>query len=297
MTSREPLWDQPHLAEDVAQGRYYLPGAPTGKREALITSPREGSPQYLLQMPWPGWAPFVAAVFTAAFFLLLTVKLVWPALACGAVAVAGLLRWTWALDLGPTHPPVDIGGGLRVPVYATGPLSHSWRAMVILMLVAGSVFGCLAFSYLYLWTVSPQAWPARAGPAVTYPLSVAELLVLSSVAAGYAQKALQDARLARVSLALMAGVFLLDGLGHRHAGLAPTVSSYGAIVSMVLALEGFYVAVVACMALYTLARAAAGLIDNERRVTFDNTMLFCHYTVAQSLAGLVLMHAFPRLVG
>jgi len=33
-----------------------------------------------------------------------------------------------------------------------------------------------------------------------------------------------------------------------------------------------------------------------RRVTFDNARLFWHYTVAQTLVGIVLVHGFPRLV-
>jgi cytochrome c oxidase subunit I+III len=32
-------------------------------------------------------------------------------------------------------------------------------------------------------------------------------------------------------------------------------------------------------------------------VTLDNTMLFWHYTVLQGLAGLLIVHGFPRAVG
>src|SRR5687767_3472063 len=39
VASREPLWDQPNLPDDVEAGRYYLPGTATGLREALVTSP------------------------------------------------------------------------------------------------------------------------------------------------------------------------------------------------------------------------------------------------------------------
>ena len=31
--SRDPIWDQPELAKDVEAGRYFLPGAPTHRRE------------------------------------------------------------------------------------------------------------------------------------------------------------------------------------------------------------------------------------------------------------------------
>ena len=51
-----------------------------------MTSPIDGRPQYLLQIPGPGWQPVLAAVFTAAFFLLLTVKFVFTAIVCGVLA-------------------------------------------------------------------------------------------------------------------------------------------------------------------------------------------------------------------
>ena len=77
MTSREPLWDQPNLAEEVEDGRHYLPDAPTGGRETIVTCAIEAQPQYVIQMPGPGWSHVLwPPSFTAAFFLLLTVKLV-----------------------------------------------------------------------------------------------------------------------------------------------------------------------------------------------------------------------------
>jgi cytochrome c oxidase subunit I+III len=51
------------------------------------------------------------------------------------------------------------------------------------------------------------------------------------------------------------------------------------------------------MELFTIERHAAGKLDRERRVTFDNLALLYHYTVVQSLLGLALIHGFPRLVG
>ena len=53
----------------------------------------------------------------------------------------------------------------------SGPASSSWWAMVVLMLVAASLFGCAIFSYLYLWVVAPGTWPAADAlppPAIRY---------------------------------------------------------------------------------------------------------------------------------
>jgi cytochrome c oxidase subunit I+III len=304
VTSREPLWDQPNLAKDVEAGRYYLPGAPTGGRETLITSPIDAKPQWVLQMPYDAWSPLIAAVFTAAFFLLLTVKLVLVSAACGVIAIAAIVRWAWELDPGPSHPPVHIGGGIRLPVYMTGPSSQSWWAMIIVMLVSASLFACMVFSYLYLWTVSPGVWPSETTlPPVRYPLAAVILLALSSGAVADASRALKRGALRRacaglgVAIPLMIAASVIDGLSVWKTGLAPTESSYGAAVYTLIGLQAFYVIVVVFMALYTLARAQAGLLNRERRVTFENTMLFWHYTAAQGIAALILVHAFPRLAG
>jgi cytochrome c oxidase subunit I+III len=213
------------------------------------------------------------------------------AVLCAIVAIGAILAWAWDLDPGPTQPAVDIGGGIRVPVYASGPSSHSWWATVILMLVAGAIFGCLLFSYLYLWTVSPQVWPSVLPP-MEYPFAAAVLLALSSAAVVYANKSIYAGFAA--AIVFIGAAFALELYAHR--GLEPTASSYGALVYSFLCLEGFYVAAVATMALYTVARRAAGLLDRERRATLDCTMLLWHYTVAQGIGALVIVHGFPRVV-
>jgi hypothetical protein len=60
--------------------------------------------------------------------------------------------------------------------------------------------------------------------------------------------------------------------------------------------DGFFVAAAIALALFALARRAAGRLDRLRRVTFDNARLFWHYVVAQTLVGVLLVHGFPRLM-
>jgi cytochrome c oxidase subunit I+III len=302
VTSREPLWDQPNLARDVEAGHYYLPNAPTGNRETIVSSPRDGTPQFLLRMPPTGWSPFVASVFTAAFFLLLTGKFVIPAVACGAIAIGALARWAWDLDPAPLAHPVDIGGGIELPAYMSGPRSQSWSAVVVLMLVAGSLYGCVVFSYLYLWTVAPDFWPsASALPGLEYPLLASGLLLASSSCVGLANRSLGAHRRGLMIASMAAGFALLAAaLGVEiaaHRALSPTASGYGAIVYLIVSFAGFYTTVIFAMAAFTIVRAAHGLVDPVRRVTFDNARLLWHYTVGQTLAGVVLVHGFPRLAG
>ncbi len=307
ITSRDPLWDQPGLKEDVDAGRYYLPGALTGRRETIITSPIEAAPQYLARLPGPGWTPVLAAVFTAAFFLLLTVKFVMLAAICAVLAVIMILAWMWDSDPEPVAP-VDVGGGARLPTYVSGSSSHSWWAMVILLLVAGALYLSYLFSYLYLWTVSPQAWPAANGQAIPSLAwsAVSGILLLSSSAMMFvASRVLAQRRFTGwlfVPLILLATGAMLTSLGveivaHWETGLRANGSSYGAMVYLASFLQLQLVLPLVIMMGFVLARWLAGRLNSLRRVTFDNLHLFWQYSVGQGLFGLLLVHGFPRLVG
>jgi cytochrome c oxidase subunit I+III len=273
-----------------------------------MTSPIEGRPQAVLQMTGPGWAHFLAAVFTAAFFGLLTVKIVYPAFACGVIAVACVVWWLWQTDPGPTTAAVDIGGGMRVPVYVIGPMSHSWWAMIVLMVVSGMTYACLVFSYLFLWLVNPGAWPPAGAsvPSSIWPVIAGTLYVASTGLIALASRRLAAAEPGRggivpvliaVAMPLLVAANALDLWAQWRIGLKPDASAYGAVVYCIISLQGFFVATVVLMGAYTIARRLAGKLDGVRRATFDNTMLFWHYTGAQGVFGLLLTYGFPRLVG
>lgn len=303
--SRDPLWDQANLARDVDAGRYYLPGTATGARETIVTSSLEARPDYLLRLPGPGWAHVFAAVFTAGFFLLLTVKAVALALVCGMAAIAAMLVWMRESDPPPAGM-VDLGGGVTVPTYASGPASHSWWAMVVLLLVAAALYSSYLFGYLYLWTVSPQQWPAREALPALDRTGLSLLMLAASAGALLASRRLLAAgrrRRGLIATLVAAGVAgLLAALGHdlwSHwaAGLRPQASGHAALVYANAVLQGQIAGAVAVMAGFTLARIAAGRIDGTRRVVFDNLALLWGYAIGQAAVGLALIHGFPRWVG
>ncbi len=308
VTSLEPLWDQPNLSREVEAGQHYLPNAPTGGRETIVTSPIDAKPQYVMQMPGPGWTPFLAAAFTAGFFLILTVKVVVPAIVCGVLAIAFCLTWVWQLDPGPDKGPIDIGGGYKLPVYMTGPSSHGWWAMVVLMFVASSLYLSYVFSYLYLWTVSPDVWAPRGSPmppAAAWPLASGALLVVAVAAFAVAGRTLAPRKsrnpltplLILVGAAAAVAAMGVEVLGHWQTGLRPTDSSYSAMVFMAGALTGQLIFATAIMSLFTIARHFTGKLDTVRRGTFENTALLLYYAAGQGLLGLFLVHGFPRLIG
>jgi len=304
--SRYPLWRKPNLAAEVEAGAHYLPGTLTGLREGLVVSPAEGIPQYVAVLPGPGWAHIVAAIGTAGFFLVLTVEWLVPAAAFAALAVAAFLYWLWTgTDLGPIgEGRGDIGGGLVLPTYVTGPMAVSWWAMVGLMLVLGTCYACFVGSYLFLWLVNgDRMWPP-AGLGSPLPGWGGLAFVLYALAAGTMLAASGALRrhgalppwAMPLALVLLVAGYAADLAALLGSGLQPTQHAHSAITYAILAWHGAIVAVALLMAAYTQARSWAGMIDGTRRLTFDNTMLFWLYTAGQGAVGLVLLHGFPRLL-
>jgi cytochrome c oxidase subunit I+III len=301
--SLEPLRDRPTLQREVEAGEHLLPGTVTGGRETIVTSAVAARPQYLLLLPGPGWSPFLAALATAVFFYLLTFKLVIAAACCAVLGIALICAWLWGSDRPSPPARARIGDGLELPTYCAGPVSHSWWAVGVVIAVAGSLYASLVFSYLYLWSVSPGVWPAAdALPPWTYAPAIAVALVASGAAAEWAGKQLDRASpmgfvtaVATAAIALAAAT-AIAAWAQWESGLRPAQSSYGALVFAALGIQAFYVAVIAVMAGYAIARRWARRLDARARVTYDNTRLLWHYTLLQGLATVVLLHGMPRLL-
>ena len=299
VSSREPLWDCPRLALEVDSGQHYLPRTATGQRETIVTSPVDAHPQYLLVLPSWSMLPLVGGAGTAAFFIFLTVKMPIPAFIGGLVALAAIFRWLWDTDRGITHPPVEIGDGIRLPVYASGAVSHSWWAMVVLMLVDATVFAALAFSYFFLAGANGDAWsPAgTALPEGFWAAGAAGAWLAGSAGFMWAGRMLDSRRAAGGvwrgtvlgSLFLLLAAFGIDLMAWAGTGLQADGHAYGAMVHAVMAWQALHVCVVVFMTGYTMARSWSGKLDAARRVTFDNTRLFSYYTAGQGVAGILLL--------
>jgi cytochrome c oxidase subunit I+III len=300
VTSREPLWDEPGIVKRVEAGEFYLAYPASGGRETIVTSPVEAEPQSLLRLPGPGWSPVLAAIGTAGFFMLLTVKATALAIFSGGLAIALALVWMWRSDPASIGL-VDVGRGERLPTYVSGPTSHAWWAMIVLILVAASLYLSFMFSYLYIWTVSPQVWPRGNLPPLSAPAVSAALLVASVIFMTNAGRLLEKP----IAFSLITGLAVIcasAALGHEvwtaiGAGFRPESDAHAALVFMAHFLQLEILAPGIVMALFAIARALTGALTTHRRVVFDNAWLWWNYVIAQGIAGLVVVHGFPRALG
>jgi cytochrome c oxidase subunit I+III len=295
-----PLWEQPNLARDVEAGRYFLPGTATGVRETLLTSPLAAEPEALLPMPSPSPWPIWAAVFTAGFFLLLTIQAYWPSVVSGVLGIYCILQWCWFLDRPVSAKDAHVGAGIRLPTYVAGPSSHGWWAMVITLVVAGMVLAMNAFSYVFLWSRNPQDWapPPR-------DLALAVIVAADLAAALLAWGACRVLRLGRPRGSAVAAVMMvaaavaiglawgLDLESWRATALSPTINAQGATVYSFLAWHGAFAAIVAVMGAYAFLRWLAGHVAADRTSTFDLIALFIAYSAGQGAVSALLPRLFP----
>ena len=303
VTSREPLWDNPNLRDEVDRGQHYLPGLVTGGRETIVTSAIDARPEYLLRLPGPSWLPLLAGLGTAVFFLSLTVKMFILA-AIGAVgALVSIVKWLWESDPPPSGQRFDIGAGIKLSDYMTGRRSHAWWGVVVLLLVDGTIFACLVFSYFYLWTVTVSGWPPSRFDVPTASASIiaAGTWIASSGLVSIAHRQLRGGAGRAVVGALLSTALVVAWIAFAFnlqalsgANVRPDEHAYGAVIYTMLAWQGLHAVLLTFVGGYTIARLIAGLIDDARRSTFDNMRLLWHYAVAQGVIVLAVIHA-PRV--
>jgi cytochrome c oxidase subunit I+III len=296
IVSRDPLWVNPALRQEVDRGQHYLPGVLTGGRETIVTSAIGARPEYLLRLPGPSWLPLIAGAGTAAFFFLLTLKLHLAAAVAAVVTLTSLLKWLWAGEPTPGPRPHDIGDGIRLPDWATGPRSHAWWAVCIVVLVNGSVFASLVFAYVALATDAPLGWPPAG---VDVPDGVRSAFaslfwIASSAAIGATRRALDAARPGLFTATVLAALGLLSAgtwfayTAVAGSGARPDTHAFGAIMHALLAWQALHAALLAVMGVYALTRAWTGRLGPGRSGSLDHTCLLWHYTVLQGLAMMLL---------
>ena len=301
ITSADPLWDQPALAEEVEAGRHYLPGTVTGKRETIVTSLVGALPRYLLVLPGDSWWPLIAAAGTAGFFLLLTVKLTLVAWSCAIMAIVGILAWLWQSDRAPPLTSARVSDTLVLPVGAVGSASHSWWATMIMLVVDATIFASFVFAYIHIsmrLTVCPPPGAALAAP--LWPLASSALLLAGSGCIAWARRKIGTPWLPGLTLAALVCLMAAYGAdfnGQRLAGLNPSAQAWDATIAALLAYQGLHVVVLLLAALYLCARAWNGHLTQRSRATLDNVALMWHYTTLQGIAASAAIHAVPWLMG
>jgi cytochrome c oxidase subunit I+III len=301
--SRYPLWDQPDLMRQIDEGRYYLPDAEEGKRETLVTSIIDAEPAQCLRVPGPTFKTMWAAIFTGGVFIFSTYHWWTAALISGLCALASILVWLWTgTAMIPEKPKKEIGLGLTLPLYASGPPSVGWWAMFITMIGDGTAYASLVFAYFYFWTIHPDFPPEPTpGPGALWPLlGLAALLAawlltvlarrwnrLDRTGAFYSALAVATPCGIAGGAALLAGPYL--------SGLEPTRHVYPASVWILVGWVVVHAAVGLIMQLYCIARRAARRMTAAHDIDIANVTLYWHFLAIQVFVTVAVIAGFPEV--
>jgi cytochrome c oxidase subunit I+III len=223
------------------------------------------------------------------------------ALASLVVALGVICYWLWTgTALIPTKAEKDVGLGLRLPTYVSGPSSVSWWAMFITMLAVLTAFVCLMFGYFFFWTIHDDFPPKPApGPGVFWPsIAVASLLgawALTLMARRWNRRdwavGVCVGLLTAAALALGGGAALLAGPW--LTGLDPKSHVYPAIVWLLAISTAGHAVVGVMMQVYCVARRLAGRMTARHDVDIANVALYGHLAALTAVVTVAVIAGFP----
>ena len=297
---RDPLWSRSGLAAEVQAGAHWLPGTVSGGRETLVTTRLDARLDHLAVLPADSLLPLAAAVGTAGFFLLLTVKLTLPAFGFGIAGIAATLMWLWQTDPRPFAASARIGDAVSIRVGAHGAARPAWWAMLIFIVVDATTLASILFAHVHVAMAGDVCPPAGASLPATN--GVAPLLWILSSAAILAARFLFDRtpgtrlwlQLALVAAAALAITgFTIEFQGFIANGLQPRANAWSATVAALLGYAGLHVGILTLCAVYLVARSATARLTVDRHASFDVIALLWHATVVLMLASALVVHLLP----
>lgn len=289
--SRNPLWDQPQLAEAIRQGRGYLAHPRATRREILGTSLVDAEPEQVIVVPGNSWLPLLYALVTAAVFVGLLAQRYWLSAAAAMGVLALGLHWAWSSQRLPAA--MQAAPGLELPLHPRHPQRPGWWGLLATLAADVTIAVPLLFGYFFYWTVAPQ-WPPPRPWLGDLPLGLSGLALLAAssvlIRLGETRGGTRSTLLAAL-LALLASTAIL-GIVLAGDELAPTRHAYDAIVTACAAWQGLHLTVCLSVGLILLLRPTGP----ERRSEWQIAALLWHYTTLQGvlMGGALLL--FPRLL-
>jgi cytochrome c oxidase subunit I+III len=300
--SRYPLWDQPEIRKEIAEGRYFLPDAREGYRETIVTSVLDAEPVQCLRVGGTSYLAMLSAVFLGGVFIALTFHWWIIGSLCGAAFLATILCWLWTGTAQiPEAPEKDVGMGRSLPLYMSGPASVGWWAMFITMVGDGTAFGSLLFGYFFYWTIHEDFTNGIAGPGVLWPMASLALFLAGWVAMLAARRlnALDSVGLTRL---LIAVAMLLTAAGAAAClagpwayGMDPTSHVYPAIVWVLVIWLAVHAAVGLIMQAYCLAGSFTGRLTARYDMDLGNVVLYWHFLAVTAASTLLVVGLFPEV--
>ena len=300
-----PLWRDRGLAARVARSAGWLGDPARGRRELLGTGIVSARPEQVVFLSSSSWLPLACAGVVALLLACFIAGWYLAAAVCLAPLLALLCRWAWTTGWPGAPRTVQAGDGVELPSQYACRNAPGWWAVVVAMLILGSLFASLVFAYFYLWLGS-DGWPPRGmgegSPGFGHWLALA-MLALAWLCGAVGSAALAGGAKRRrrmVVPALLASVAMIASVGVELpllavASGAPQAHAYASVVWTLAGFCAVHLLVAALLCVHVCARIGRRLVDAARPLEWRVAHAFLRYAVVQAAIGWAVIHLFPVL--
>jgi len=296
---RYPLWEQPGIGEETRRPDGLLADASHGRREILGTGILSAVPEQVIRISHSTWLPLLSALTLAVLLAAFLAKqFLWSALMI--LPLLGLFaRWLWTTGDRRAPALIDAGQGLTLPMQLGARNAPGWWAMVIALLIDGSLFASLVFAYFYLW-LGAETWPPHGtGADLLLPAVALALLLASEATMRWARHGQRRASEAGLRLGLVASVILGVLFLVVHAITlvndvgVPQTHAYHSVVWTLAGFHAVHVVVAVLAALFAWFDSLKAL-TSVRELNGRICAALWRYAVVQGVISMAIIHLFPR---
>jgi heme/copper-type cytochrome/quinol oxidase subunit 3 len=254
-----------------------------------------------LRVPGPTFLTMYAALFTGGVFIFSTYHWWTAAGISGLLAFVFILIWLWTgTALIPEKHEKEVGLGVTLPIYVSGPDAVGWWAMFITMLGDMTAFISLVFGYFFYWTIHDDFPPQDVeGPGWVWPVMSLISVLLAWGATIFANRlnradkpvTFYSAMAVGALFAVFGGFALFNGL--YLSSMNPTLHVYQATVWVLVLWTVVHVCVGIVMQLYCVARRAAGRMTARYDADIVNVSLYWHFLALTTAITVAVIAGFP----
>ena len=300
-----PLWHDRGLAARIARTDGLLGDPARGRRELLGTGIVSARPEQVVFLSGSSWLPLASAAVITVLLACFIAGWYLPAAICVLPLAALFCAWAWNTGWRGAPVSVDAGGGLSLPSQYACRNAPGWWAIVVTMLIVGSLFASLVFAYFYLWLGS-DGWPppgmGDAAPGALHWLALALLafaglcgaVATAAVRAGFRRRRRVVVPAILAASAAVAFVAIHVSLLAASPG-APQAHAYASVVWTLAGFCALHLLVAALLCLHVSVRIGWRLVDIARPLEWRIAHAFLRYALVQAAIGWAVIHLFPVL--
>ena len=150
------------------KGRCPIFGVPRGRREVLVTSVGDATPDHVAVLPGNTALLLVLSAAIGGFVLLMLAGPYWLAALALLPVAALILLWVRAMVPASDMHPIEVAPGVSLPVHNEASTSLAQTGLGAFLVANGTLFASLLFGLAFLSVVTSGAPPPASAKEVTW---------------------------------------------------------------------------------------------------------------------------------